>query len=99
MLYLCNVELQAQNILEEFLVTCTVKLNFIFCQHCNTWGAKDLYYIYNCILLVMGIKFDEELQSVIEGDVVTVSVVADHISEVNVTIFVQVTPITASGKI
>jgi len=46
----------------------------------------------------MGIRFDQESQSVIEGDVVTVSVVADHISEVNVTIYVQVTPLTASGK-
>ena len=46
----------------------------------------------------MGIRFDQESQDIIEGDVGTVSVVADHISEVNVTIYIQVTPITTSGK-
>lgn len=52
-----------------------------------------------CVVhLVMDIRFDQESQSVIEGDVVTISVVADHISEVNVTIFILVTPDTASGK-
>ena len=46
----------------------------------------------------MGIGFDQESQNITEGDVGTVSVVADNISEENVTIYIQVTPITASGK-
>ena len=53
--------------------------------------------ILSCISVV-GIRFHQASTSVIEGDVVTILITADHIAEENITIMVQVTSLTASGN-
>ena len=45
----------------------------------------------------MGIKFDQASQSVTEGDVVAILITADHIAVENISIILQLTPLTASG--
>ena len=47
----------------------------------------------------MSIRFDPASQNVIEGDVVPITLVADHIAEFQVLFLVQIIPITASSKI
>ena len=49
------------------------------------------------ITVGLGIRFDQASQSVTEGDVVTISIIADHIAVANISIILQLSPLTASG--
>ena len=47
----------------------------------------------------MHIRFDQPLHKITEGDVAKVEIVSDHVAEVNISIIIQITSLTASGKI
>ena len=47
---------------------------------------------------MLSIRFDLAFQNVSEGDVVTISLVADHFAEFQLSFIMQITPVTASSK-
>ena len=51
-----------------------------------------------CCILVLGIRFEQVSQSVFEGDIVTILIMADHTAEENISITLQLTSLTTSGN-
>ncbi|XP_065911234.1 extracellular matrix protein 3-like [Dysidea avara] len=56
-------------------------------------------HVANAVILdndVMHIRFDQPLHKITEGDVAKVEIVSDHVAEVNISIIIQITSLTAS---
>lgn len=78
---------------------CSYKLVYSKCLTTDCFlNYFDCGFSHDYTFVVLRIKFDESGYSVIEGDVVTVMITADHVADVPITIRVHLTPFTATGK-
>ena len=50
------------------------------------------------LYICLDVRLDQASQSVTEGGVVTILIIADRIAVENVSIIIQLTPLTASGN-